>query len=256
VGGCSQEVRPWREVAALTVLEEHLTRQAERSRGFFWNRLRWELVLEQLPAAQSFELVDVGAGTGFLGDFLRQRRPEARYRFVEPLEGLESDLEERFGAEANLRHRDDFGAAGFVTLLDVLEHQEDDRAFLRELAEKMAPGSVLLITVPALQQLWSEWDVALGHHRRYTRRTLRLALSELPFEQAEVSYLFPELLPAGFLRRLRLRPGAAAGLGTGAEFPDLPRWLNQVHYRVGGATTRARRLWPVGTSLFARLRLG
>ena len=66
----------------------------------------------------------------------------------------------------------DYGSAEFVALLDVLEHQEDDKGFLRSLVDKMQPGSTLLLTVPALQGLWSQWDEALGHFRRYDKASL------------------------------------------------------------------------------------
>ena len=92
----------------MDALEQHLNHQMERSRSFFWNRLRWGLVCSQLPA-ERIELVDVGAGPGFLGDFLRERRPMIEYRFVEPIAGLERQLEDRFGAEANRREAS-FGA--------------------------------------------------------------------------------------------------------------------------------------------------
>jgi hypothetical protein len=233
----------------------HLSRQAERSQAFFWNRLRWGLVSQWLPASGSpSELVDVGAGTGFLGEFLGQRHPQVGYRYVEPLESLENSLVERFGADANRRDRDSFGSAQFVTLLDVLEHQEDDRVFLRELADKMAPGALLLLTVPAMPFLWSEWDVVLGHYKRYTKDALATAAAGLPFEVEEVSYLFPELLPLGLIRRLRMPAGSSASVDASAEFPDLPDWLNGGLYRLGRVSMSQRRLWPAGTSLFAALR--
>lgn len=230
-------------------LEGHLNRQLEHSQEFFWNRLRWELIASWLPRGAE-ELVDVGAGPGFLGDYLRRRFPAIAYRYVEPLEGLEVSLEARFGAGANRRGSDSFGMAQYVTLLDVLEHQEDDREFLAELSDKMAPGSLLLLTVPAMPSLWSQWDVLLGHYRRYTKGSLATALEGLPLEPEEVSYLFPELLPLGWLRRLRR--GAAADSST--EFPDLPGWLNESLYRLGRASLASRRAWPAGTSLFAALR--
>ncbi|MGN6586667.1 MAG: methyltransferase domain-containing protein [Solirubrobacterales bacterium] len=235
-------------------LEAHLQQQLERSRSFFWNRVRWEVVAGYLPEAEPFELVDVGAGPGFLGDFLRARRPQAEYGFVEPLDSLETSLEQRFGAAANRRAGDSFGTARYVTLLDVLEHQEDDRDFLAGLAAKMAPGSLLLLTVPAMPSLWSAWDEALGHYRRYTKRSLVEAVGGLPFEVEEVGYLFPELLPLGWVRRVRLRGGGGGGDAPSAEFPDLSPRLNEVLYRVSSASAAARRRWPAGTSVFAALR--
>lgn len=232
-------------------LEGHLNRQMERSREFFWNRVRWELIQSHLPAGP-FELVDVGAGPGFLGDYLADHRPDARYGFVEPIEGLERSLTRRFGAAANRRETDYRGAA-VITMMDVLEHIEDDRGFLAELAGKMEPGAMVLLTVPAMPSLWSNWDVLLGHYRRYTKASLASAVELSGFEIVERSYLFPELIPLGWWRRLRERAGAADA-GEDAEFPDLPDPLNETLYRVASGTRAARRVWPAGTSLFARLR--
>jgi SAM-dependent methyltransferase len=239
----------------VSTLERHLSRQAERSQSFFWNRLRWDLVCEHLPRTGEVELVDVGAGPGFLGDRLRLRHPNVAYRYIEPLAGLEQSLADRFGADANMRDREQYDGAEFVTLLDVLEHQADDRLFLRELAAKMRPGAILLLTVPAMPSLWSDWDVALGHHRRYKKASLLIAIEGLPLEPVEVDYLFPELLPLGWLRRLRMRSSAMEAAAEGeAEFPELPRWLNGTLYGLGRGSMRLRKVWPAGTSLFASLR--
>jgi hypothetical protein len=232
-------------------LEDHLNRQLERSQGFFWNRVRWELIESRLPRGP-FDLVDVGAGPGFLGDFLAERRPDAHYGFVEPIEGLERQLIDRFGASAN-RRETDYRGANIVTMLDVLEHIEDDRGFLAELAGKMDPGAMLLLTVPAMPSLWSNWDVLLGHYRRYTKASLASAAELTDFEIVERSYLFPELIPLGWWRRLSERAGGSDA-GDDAEFPDLPDALNETLYRVASASKASRRLWPAGTSLFAALR--
>jgi len=239
----------------MEALEQHLNRQMERSRDFFWNRVRWELISSKLPPGPA-ELVDVGAGPGFLGDFLREHHPQIEYRYVEPIEVLEKHLAERFGADAN-RRDSDFGTAAYVTLMDVLEHQEADRAFMADMAAKMTPGATLLLTVPAMPSLWSSWDSMLGHYRRYTKKMLGDTVAPLPFEIVEQSYLFPELLPLGWLRRLRMRDQNGAGAengGADAEFPELSRPVNETLYRIGSASRAMRRVWPAGTSLFATLR--
>ena len=161
-------------------LEVHLRRQIEHSRRFFWHRLRWRAVSGFLPNLAPFELVDVGAGAGLLGDYLHRDRPQATYRFVEPIDSLRQLLRERHGEDADLGDQKGYGSAAFVTLLDVLEHQQDDKAFLTELVKKMAPGTTLLLTVPALQSLWSPWDQALGHFRRYDTGSLLACTSDLP----------------------------------------------------------------------------
>ena len=153
-------------------LEVHLQRQVEHSERFFWHRLRWRAIREYLPNDAHFEVVDVGAGAGLLGVYLRRDRPLATYRFIEPIDSLGSMLRSVHGESADAASDARFTAARFVTLLDVLKHQEDDAQFIGGLVAKMEPGSVLLLTVPALPKLWSPWDEALGHYRRYTRSSL------------------------------------------------------------------------------------
>jgi hypothetical protein len=230
----------------------HLTQQIDRSQNFFWHRLRWQLVSSFLPAEGTFELIDVGAGAGVLGSFLQQERPSATYRFVEPIASLETYLERRFGPAANARREITFSRARFATLLDVLEHQQDDRAFIHELARKLRPGTTVLMTVPAMQSLWSRWDVALGHYRRYDRRRLLRCVNGSPLEAREVTYLFPELVPAAIVRKW-LRASSRSSTMESFAFPDLPAPVNKLLYRLGRLSLDRRSWWPIGTSLFARL---
>ena len=230
-------------------LEAHLRRQIEHSAGFFWHRVRWSAVSIYLPKNEPFQLLDIGAGAGVLGTFLAKDRPQATYHFVEPIETLREFLRDQHGNDADATDASKYQFAQFVTLLDVLEHQEDDREFLRQLVERMESGSTLLITVPALNSLWSQWDVALGHFRRYDVRMLEAAIADLPFAVKEISFLFPEMVPLGMLRRRR-RAEQGSGEIEDAEFPDLPRLANDVLYSVGAISLRLRRHWHTGTSLF------
>jgi SAM-dependent methyltransferase len=67
-------------------------------------------------------------------------------------------------------------AAAVVTALDVLEHVDDDARALSELIRITQPGGLVVLHVPAFELLWSDWDRALGHKRRYRRSALlRLA---------------------------------------------------------------------------------
>jgi hypothetical protein len=228
-------------------LEAHLQRQIEHSRDFFWHRVRWKAVAGELDGGP-FVLTDVGAGIGLVGDYLAAEHPRSTYRFAEPLDSLVSELESRFGAAANANAEDSYRGSRYVTLLDVLEHIEDDRRFLSELTAKMDVGATLILTVPALRRLWSGWDVALGHFRRYDKAMLRALFAGLPVTVREVSYLFPEMLLPALLRR-RSSSAADGGTAQSAEFPDLSPTVNQLLYGVGSGTLRLRRYWPAGTSL-------
>jgi hypothetical protein len=233
----------------MTSLERHLLHQVNHSASFFWHRVRFRAVASFLPRERPFRLLDIGAGAGFLGDFLRQEYTRATYFFTEPLEALEQALEQRFGAAANARTRGTYADIDYVTLLDVLEHQADDRRFLRDLVDRMDTGATLIITVPAMRSLWSAWDVALGHFRRYDKPSLREALSNTDLEVHEINYLFPELVIPALVRKRRQR--TAGGAAAHAEFPGLPPLLNNVLTALGTGSVRFRRLSPMGTSLLA-----
>ncbi len=232
----------------MDALESHLAPQLDHSRDFFWHRLRWRAVRRHVPVGVSLMLVDVGAGAGLLGEYLAAERPRVEYRFVEPIDSLRRGLEARFGAQYGVGAGEPYPDASIVTLLDVLEHQEDDNRFLREIAGKMERGGRLILTVPALPTLWSGWDESLGHVKRYTRATLEAATSGLPFRRVEMGYLFPEMLLAAFVRRRRRATDAAT---DDAAFPDLPPPVNRALYAIGSATQVARRVLPAGTSMFA-----
>jgi hypothetical protein len=98
--------------------------------------------------------------------------------------------------------------------------------------------------------LWSEWDVALGHYRRYNKQRLRVLFSQLPVEQVEVSYLFPEMLAVGLFRKFKAKLGFS-NYSSEAEFPELPAWLNLTLYFMGRIPQAFRKFLPAGTSLLA-----
>jgi hypothetical protein len=231
---------------------------ARTRREFFWHRLRWRAARRYIPKGTDLDLVDVGAGEGLIGDYLKQERPQVRYRFVEPIDSFAETLNQRYGAAANLNDCDNYGGAEVITLLDVLEHQEHDDEFLLELAGKMSPGSRLILTVPAMPILWSAFDEGIGHFKRYTKTTLGQAAAGLPLRRIETNYLFPEMVPAAFVRRKQRPPGATvtteadeAMVAALADIPELSGGTNQALYVTGVATQAIRRFVPAGSSLFA-----
>jgi hypothetical protein len=87
--------------------------------------------------------------------------------------------------------------------------------------------------------------VALGHHRRYSRGSLRRVLEQAGFRVDAVNYLFPELLPLLPVRKIRTAPR------DDVDFPQLGRGANAIGRAVSTVTTRLRRIWPAGTSVIA-----
>jgi len=59
-----------------------------------------------------------------------------------------------------------------ILYIDVLEHIEGDAAELARAAGLLAPGGCIVVLSPAFNFLYSEFDRAIGHFRRYTTRSL------------------------------------------------------------------------------------
>jgi SAM-dependent methyltransferase len=101
------------------------------------------------------------------------------------------------------------GSVPSLGLFDVLEHIEDDRAFVHHLHDIMRPGGLLYLTVPAFDWLWSMSDVDAMHFRRYTRRSLTGVLTGA-FDVLYCTCLFQRLVPLTVLARaLPYRAGLA-----------------------------------------------
>ena len=217
----------------------------------FWHRVRFSLVAGEVRRAGASTLVDLGAGAGLLGAWCRRRLRDVEYRWSEVSTVLAAPLRDAFGAGSETSLGEQVPPGAVVALLDVLEHIEDDVAALRALRASMRADSVLVITVPALPRLFSSWDAALGHHRRYSRRVLRDAVTAADLRVVRCDYLFPELLPLA-LGRLAVdrwhRPAGPAAVPV-ADFPDLPTWVDRVAFVVSRCTAACRRVWPLGTSL-------
>lgn len=59
-----------------------------------------------------------------------------------------------------------------IVYLDVLEHIEDDRGELARAAQHLKSGGRIVVLSPAHQGLFTEFDRAIGHFRRYDKRSL------------------------------------------------------------------------------------
>jgi SAM-dependent methyltransferase len=79
-----------------------------------------------------------------------------------------------------------------VVASEVMEHYQDDRAFLMQLKERVREGGHLLLTVPAHMNDWGPNDDSCGHVRRYERSELLQLLTKAGFTDIAIhSYGVP-----------------------------------------------------------------
>ncbi len=181
----------------------------------WWFRVRREAVsglIARHPRSGDLRLLEIGAGTGanvamlarhghltaldndaFALAALAAKAAKARL----PTPGLQVVR----GDAADLSSLADrrFDA---VLLLDVLEHLDDDVAALTQARSVLRPGGIVVMTVPAHPWLFGDHDRQHRHRRRYTARTLRVAISRAGFTRARLRWLFARTLPLMIMARL------------------------------------------------------
>ena len=229
----------------------------------FWFRARNETIaalvsrtFDGLP--KGFRVLEVGCGSG---NVLRVLQRVAAGRGS--VEGLELSREAAEAARRRtglrvttgyLADLDPTASFDVIVAFDVLEHIADERDVLRQMTERLRPRGRLILTVPAHPSLWSPFDVASGHERRYTPRTLSRAVRAAGFDIEYTTYFMSLLFPVMWLRR-RLLSSEEHDMGAilDSEFRTVPG-LNQLAYQVlrqEARIVRARRHLPMGTSLAA-----
>ncbi len=175
----------------------------------FWFRARNHLiaaVVSRLVAGLSpgYRVLEVGCGTGntlrvleqvctnghVMGmDLFREGMAFARQRVTCPL--VQGDMQRP-------PFRDGFDVIG---LFDVLEHLPDDRQVLRDLHAMLVPGGTLFLTVPAYPSLWSYFDEASCHYRRYVPAELVRKLEDTGYRVAHLTPYMASLFPLMWVGR-------------------------------------------------------
>ena len=91
-----------------------------------------------------------------------------------------------------------------ILLFDVIEHIDDPVSFMNSALYHLKPGGYVFINVPALQSLYSKFDVAVGHCRRYSKATLEGELAKAGIRKVDDRYWGLMMLPLLALRKLWL----------------------------------------------------
>ncbi len=95
-------------------------------------------------------------------------------------------------------------AFDILIMFDVIEHIDDDHAFVASAVHHLKPGGHLIVNVPALQGLYSAYDRRVGHVRRYDLRQLRAVAERNGLVVDSMTYWGLPLLPLLVVRKLVL----------------------------------------------------
>lgn len=165
------------------------------------NRHPWELsrarrILSIIKKYTVRNVADIGAGCRFFISKLSGVVTGSRYAIdtgytekSEIIDGVHclndiSELQEQADA---------------VMLMDVMEHVQDDSAFIKDISGKLSAGALVVVTVPAFQLLFSNHDVFLKHYRRYNRKQLLAVLRSNNLCVERCHYFYTSLFAARLL---------------------------------------------------------
>lgn len=177
----------------------------------FWEIARFEfvkkLIFKTVPSPQN--VIDIGCGDCFVLQSLAELFPASEFTGIDT--ALTEDMIKKLTSGSNhhgnmtlcrdLKHKL-AGKADLILLLDVLEHIEDEKIFLRNLHDLLHQNSKIIITVPAFQKLFTDHDRFLKHHRRYNRKELLKVLEYSGLKVTYSGYIFCTLLPFRILQKL------------------------------------------------------
>ena len=167
------------------------------------NYYRW--ILEEIRPFLGNRLAEIGAGTGTFTEFLiaahLASNPAAHLAAFEPSEHYYRKLYEKLRG-----HYPDLIQAGRLTttqgyfhaslegfdtivMINVLEHIENDLEAVRMVHQSLAPGGTYVAFVPALSWLYSPFDKAVGHYRRYEKTHLEEVFRKGGFTVITAKYM-------------------------------------------------------------------
>jgi len=181
--------------------------------GSFWFRHRNNCIasiVKNFPPKDNETIFDIGGGNGFVSLGLANAGFDVA--LLEPgsvgtrnakKRGLKNVICATTDAAKLKQH-----SLPAVGLFDVIEHIEDDLAFLQSIRNLMTKGGRLYATVPSYSFLWSEEDVFAGHFRRYDLEDISKVLESAGFQVEFSSYIFRFLpIPIFLFRTLPYKMG-------------------------------------------------
>ncbi|MFN3640427.1 MAG: class I SAM-dependent methyltransferase [Flavobacterium sp.] len=159
------------------------------------------------------KVLEVGAGIGETTKFLCDGT-QKKWLCVEPDEKLTQIIKSKkdsgylpqniqifTGTLDSLTTDEKFDA---ILYIDVIEHIENDSEELKKANERLAANGNLIVLVPAHNFLFSPFDKAIGHYRRYNKKMLQLAVPK-GLTQKKLIYLDSVGLLASLVNKFFLK---------------------------------------------------
>ena len=236
----------------MTVDREYTQADHEARKDDAYARAKYDVTLRWLGPGNGRTLYHVGCGSGVFnamaveaGFVVSAYEPDESAAQI----AIASKPAERCTiTTAGLEDIEGEAVADVVVMHDVLEHIEDEAGAVAHVRRLLRPQGTAIVSVPALPSLFGYHDEQLGHFRRYTRRSLRLAIKR-DFGIERMRYFGFAFIPLALVfSRLLRRPYPIGGEGDSGS-PSLVGRL-----AAGACALEARIPGPLGTSIICDLR--
>lgn len=162
----------------------------------YWNLCRNAIVADAVRSLGKGPVLEVGCGKGLIVADLRRRGIDiigVDLAPVRPLDEVKAQV--RTGVDLFDLDPNSLAHVRTVLLLDVIEHIEDAAAFVERIRIFLPGARNFIVTVPARQELFSNYDEFNRHFRRYDPATLRAHIDPQGLRGWTYSYFFHSLYP-------------------------------------------------------------
>lgn len=159
-----------------------------------WELSRTESIIKEIRKLKKIEnILDIGCGDCYFDNRLLNEFSE-----IKELYGVDIFLENCFsdgkGHWVNSLDKVPEEKFDMILMMDVLEHIEDDKGYMKTIRNYLADDGVIVFTVPAFMKLYSLHDKELKHYRRYNIKMLEKVLEDTGLAIYDKSYFYFTLI--------------------------------------------------------------
>jgi FkbM family methyltransferase len=163
------------------------------------NYYRW--IFDDIKPYVGKSVIEVGSGVGSFSKLILKTKPKTVH-LIEPSADMHKQLvkniSDKNSSTTNVHTHNGYLNGSEKSLkaskpdtfiyINVFEHIEDDTAEMKKIADLLEPGGHVIIFVPALGALYSNFDKSIGHFRRYNKKKLKELCDRTGLEITSLSY--------------------------------------------------------------------